>query len=78
MGGAVSSIFGMNNYSAPDPVQYVPTPDTRTSEVEEQGVRDAERRRLRARAGGVRATLLNNPLNPSGAGGVLGRPGPTS
>lgn len=71
MGIGLSSIFG-GGYSAPDPVVYEPAPSTAQSEAEEKGVREAERKRARARAGGVRATLLQNPL---GSSQTLGSPG---
>lgn len=61
MGGAISSIFGGGGYSAPDPVKYDPAP-SREETPEETGVRDAERRKNRARAGGIKSTLLSNPL----------------
>lgn len=72
MGGGLSAIFGGNNYSSPEPVQYAPAPSTAQSEVEEQSTRDAERKRLRARAGGIRSTLLSTALN--GQSATLGRP----
>lgn len=61
MGSAISSFFGGGGYSAPDPVKYDPAP-AREETPEEAGIRDAERRKNKARAGGIRSTLLSNPL----------------
>lgn len=61
MGGIVSSLFG-GGYEAPEPMQYTPAPSTEKSEAESSATRDAERKKNRARAGGIRATLLSNPL----------------
>lgn len=59
MGSAISSLFG-GGYSAPDPVQPLPAP-AREESPEEADSRDRERKKLRARAGGVRSTLLAPP-----------------
>ena len=62
MGSVVSSIFGGQKYSAPDPVQYDPVPVRETeAEPESAAVRDAERRKLQARRG-MSGTLLTSPL----------------
>ena len=79
MGSVVSSIFGGQKYSAPDPVQYAPVPVRETeAEPESAAVRDAERRKLQARRG-MSGTLLTSPLGTTGttgsttASGLLGR-----
>lgn len=53
----LSSLFG-GGYSEPDIPQATSMP-TR-DEVEDETSRDAERKKLRARQGGVRSTLLSN------------------
>ena len=74
MGSFVSSLFGGGaSYSAPSAPDYDPVP-----------VRDAERRKLRARRG-MGGTLLTSPLGVNGTtgganaspsvGGLLGRNG---
>ena len=80
MGSVVSSIFGGQKYSAPDPVQYDPVPVRETeAEPESAAVRDSERRKLQARRG-MSGTLLTSPLGTTGttgsttASGLLGRP----
>ena len=82
MGSFVSSLFGGGaSYSAPSAPDYDPVP-VREAEAdpESASVRDAERRRLRARRG-MGGTLLTSPLgvngtNPSpSVGGLLGRNG---
>ena len=79
MGSVVSSIFGGQKYSAPDPVQYDPVPVRETeAEPESAAVRDSERRKLQARRG-MSGTLLTSPLGTTGttggttASGLLGR-----
>ena len=79
MGSVVSSIFGWQKYSAPDPVQYDPVPVRETeAEPESAAVRDSERRKLQARRG-MSGTLLTSPLGTTGttgsttASGLLGR-----
>ena len=79
MGSVVSSIFGGQKYSAPDPVQYDPVPVRENeAEPESAAVRDAERRKLQARRG-MSGTLLTSPLGTTGttgsttASGLLGR-----
>ena len=79
MGSVVSSIFGGQKYSAPDPVQYDPVPVRETEdEPESAAVRDSERRKLQARRG-MSGTLLTSPLGTTGttggttASGLLGR-----
>lgn len=74
MGGIVSGIFGGGGgYSAPDPVRYDPIPVRENeSEPESQAVREAERRKLRARRG-MSGTLLTSPLGVNG--GVSGNAG---
>lgn len=78
MGGIVSGIFGGGGgYSAPDPVRYDPVPVRENeNEPESQAVREAERRKLRARRG-MSGTLLTSPLGVSGGvnGGVSGNAG---
>lgn len=71
MGGIVSGILGGGGgYSAPDPVRYDPVPVRENeNEPESQAVREAERRKLRARRG-MSGTLLTSPLGVSG--GVSG------
>ena len=69
MGSAVSSLFGLGNVSTPDPVAFEPAPSTERSEAESESTRDAERKKNRARAGGIRSTLLSNPL---GGNSLLG------
>lgn len=69
MGGVISSLFGGGNYEAPEPMQYTPAPSTEKSEAESSATRDAERKKNRARAGGIRSTLLSNPL---GGNSLLG------
>ncbi len=77
MGGAISSIFG-GGYDAPDPVQYDPVPVREAeSEPESRAVREAERRKLRARRS-MGGTLLTSPLTTTlggstGNSGLLGR-----
>lgn len=66
MGNTLTSLFG-GGYKAPDPVQPTPLP-AREESPEEAGTRDTERRKLRARAGGVRSTLLQ----PSATNNLLG------
>jgi len=64
-----SSLFG-GGYEAPEARQYESLPAReREGDPEEQATRDAERRKNRARAGGVRSTLLNNPLGGSAQAG---------
>lgn len=70
-GNIFSSLFG-GGYEAPEPVRYESAPaQERNGDPESAATRDAERKRNRARAGGVRATLLSNPLGgaPSSLGG---------
>lgn len=63
MGSVVSSLFGGSTPSyEPEPAQYIPAPSTESSEAESAATRDAERKKNRARAGGIRSTLLSNPL----------------
>lgn len=73
MGGAISSLFGGGGYDAPEPVQYDPVPVREAeSEPESRAVREAERRKLRARRS-MSGTLLTSPLTSS-----LGRSGNTT
>lgn len=78
--GLFSSLFGGGGYEAPESVSYesLPARDS-AGDPEERATREAEMRKNRARAGGVRATLLDNPLggaagsaNPSGRLGTSG------
>lgn len=73
--GGLSSIFG-GGYSAPDPEPIQPAPDTTEKEPTARGVRDEERRRLRARRP-LSGTILTSPLGTSGQTGanmgILGR-----
>lgn len=85
MGSVISGIFGGTSYSAPSAPSYDPIP-ARESEAEPESaaVRDAERRKLRARRG-LSGTLLTSPLGvngltagasgASGTAGLLGRNG---
>ena len=86
MGSFVSSLFGGGaSYSAPSAPDYDPVP-VREAEAdpESASVRDAERRKLRARRG-MGGTLLTSPrgvTGPTGSataspsvGGLLGRNG---
>ncbi len=86
MGSFVSSLFGGGaSYSAPSAPDYDPVP-VREAEAdpESASVRDAERRKLRARRG-MGGTLLTSPLGVNGTtgganaslsvGGLLGRNG---
>ena len=80
MGSLVTSIFGggMSTPKTPDPA---PMPERPGTDPVAASVRDAERRKLRARNGGLNATLLTSPLgvtgsgSSSGPGGLLGRSG---
>ena len=86
MGSFVNTLFGGGaSYSAPSAPDYDPVP-VREAEAdpESASVRDAERRRLRARRG-MGGTLLTSPLGVNGTtgsataspsvGGLLGRNG---
>lgn len=70
-----SSLFG-GGYKTPETPKVSPLP-VREDSPEDQTTRDAERKKLRARAGGVRSTLLGARLgntNTTGnSGGLLGR-----
>lgn len=75
MGQAITSLFSGGGASIPDAPQYTAPPQS--DDVEGETTRDAERKKLRARAGGVKSTLLGANLgsnsttyNPSG---LLGR-----
>ena len=74
MGSFVSSLFGGGaSYSAPSAPDYDPVP-VREAEAdpESASVRDAERRKLRARRG-MSGTLLTSPLGVNGTtGGTTG------
>lgn len=75
-GGIFSSLFG-GGYEAPEPVKYESAPQQeRNGDPEAQATRDAERKRNRARAGGVKSTLLSNPLG--GGASTLGGTAPAS
>ncbi len=72
MGGDFfQSLFG-GGASIPDPEPAVPLPARQDgADADERSVREAEQRKNRARAGGVRSTLLSNPLggqSPLGSG----------
>ncbi len=67
-----TSLFGGGSMPEPEPVNYENLPAReREGDPEEKAVRDAERKKNRARAGGVRSTLLRNPLG--GSSGLLGQ-----
>ena len=83
MGGVASAIgglFGLGGAPSVSAPEYDPIP-VREEEVEPESgaVRDAERRKLRARSG-MSGTLLTSPLGVSGSSsggkssGLLGRP----
>lgn len=79
MGNVFSSLFG-GGMQMPDTPDYGALPDRDSAETEGAAARDAERKKARAAAGGVKSTLLSNPLGISGgnaanAGGLLGRTG---
>ena len=57
MGNALSSLFS-GGISQSEPLTPLPQ---REESPEEETTRDAERRRLRAKTGGVRSTLLTSP-----------------
>lgn len=70
MGGVANmlgNLFG-GGYEAPEPPKYEPAPLTEDKDVEAEATRNAEMRKNRARAGGVRSTLLSSPLGAGGAG----------
>lgn len=74
MGGVLSTIFG-GNQSSPEAVEYS-SPPIREAETEpvSSAVRDSEKRRLRAKTGGMRSTILTSPLGETGrGGGILGQ-----
>lgn len=77
--GLIGSLFGGGGMPEPEPVKYESLPTAEAGEPEAEAVRDAEARRNRARAQGVRSTLLSNPLGGSGSAsnpaGLLGRGG---
>lgn len=78
MGQIFSSLFGGGQM--PDAPDYGAMPERDSAEVEGADTRDAARRKARAASGGVKSTLLNNPLGTPGQGGgnslgLLGRPG---
>ena len=73
--GVFTSLFGSGapDYETP---QADPAPGRETSEPEAAAVRDAERRKNRARAGGFRGNLLGQQLGVNNSGnntGLLGR-----
>lgn len=79
MGSLVSSIFG-GGASMPKTPEVSPMPQHEETEPVSRAARDEERRKLRARNGGVNATLLTSPLGVSGQSGqsspgLLGRAG---
>lgn len=78
MGNLVSSIFG-GGVKTPKIPDVTPMPQHEDAEPLLQAVRDGERRKLRARNGGVNATLLTSPLGTGGGSGsvpgLLGRAG---
>lgn len=76
MGGVVESIFG-GGYDAPDTPEYDPVPvREEAKEPESKAVREAERRKIKARRA-MSGTLLTSPLGTTGGGsggsGLLGR-----
>lgn len=78
MGQVFSSLFGGGQM--PDAPDYGAMPDRDSKEAEGAAERDAQRKKNRAAAGGVRSTLLSNPLgaaanNTVNPGGLLGRSG---
>ena len=79
MGSVITSIFG-GGMKSPEIPEVKPLPQHEQTEAVAQAVRDEERRKLRARNGGVNATLLTSPLGVSGQDaksgpGLLGRAG---
>lgn len=66
MGKDIASLFG-GGFEAPEPMEYAAAPSGDQSEAEGAAARDAERKKNRARAGGIRSTLLNNPLGGNAA-----------
>lgn len=76
MGQALASLFAGGGADIPDAPAYTAPPES--DDVEGANTRDAERKKLRARAGGVRSTLLGTSLgSKSGSSGnpmgLLGR-----
>ena len=73
MGGIFG--IGQQSYEVPQApvVESLPVRED-TVDPESKASRDTERRKLRARAGGVSGTLLSSPLAPV-APGLLGRIG---
>ncbi|MCM1235964.1 MAG: hypothetical protein NC489_38225 [Ruminococcus flavefaciens] len=72
-----SNLFGGGAADMPETPVYESSPQReREGDPEEAAARDAERKKNRARAGGVRSTLLTNPLGGSGSAanpsGLLG------
>ena len=79
MGSVISTIFG-GGMESPEIPEVKPLPQREQTEPVAQAARDEERRKLRARNGGVNATLLTSPLGASGQDaksgpGLLGRAG---
>lgn len=71
MGSGITSLFGGGGYEAPAPVKNDPVPARGAVDPEEKDVRDAERRKLRAKANGVNGTLLKTG-STLGAASLLG------
>lgn len=74
MGSVISSLFG-GGMSMPKTPEVTPLPQREQTDPVAKSVRDEERRKLRARNGGVNATLLTSPLGVSGQSGQSSAPG---
>ncbi len=81
MGGVASAIgglFGLGGSPSVSAPAYDPIPvREEEAEPESSAVRDAERRKLRARSG-MSGTLLTSPLGASGSSGTTGTSGKSS
>ncbi len=74
MGGVVDSLFG-GGYDAPDTPDYDPVPvREQAAEPASRAVREAERRKLKARRA-MSGTLLTSPLGTTGGGSGVGGSG---
>lgn len=76
MGQSMSALFGGGGADIPDAPKYEAPPQSLDAEGE--STRDAERKKLRARAGGIKSTLLGQQLGPTSRSGsnpmgLLGR-----
>lgn len=72
MGGALGGLFG-SHYSAPEIPKIEPAPVKDELEPVGKEVREAERRKIRARQG-LGGTVLTSPLGTSTRGtGILGK-----